>query len=100
MLLQGFSQSAASATQLNNLEIQLRKCCNHPFLIKEMHQELTKDCRTNSEYTKTLIESSGKMILLEKLLVKFKDEGKKVLIFSQFTFMLQLIEEYLKAKVT
>lgn len=47
-----------------------------------MHGELTKDCKTNQEYVDSLIESSGKMILLEKLLVKFKEEGKKVLIFS------------------
>jgi len=39
------------------------------------------------------------MILLEKLLIKFREEGKKVLIFSQFTFMLSLIEEYLKARI-
>jgi len=43
-----------------------------------------------------LIESSGKMILLDKLLVKFKQENKKVLIFSQFTYMLCLIEEFLR----
>ncbi len=36
------------------------------------------------------------MVLVQKLLEKRKREGKKVLIFSQFTHMLQLIEEYLK----
>ena len=43
-----------------------------------------------------IINSSGKMVLVKKLLEKFKKEGKKVLIFSQFTHMLQLIEEFLK----
>ena len=45
-----------------------------------------------------MIESSGKMILLDKLLTKMQAEGKKVLVFSQFTMMLLLIEDYLKAK--
>jgi len=38
------------------------------------------------------------MVLVSKLLEKCKKEGKKVLIFSQFTHMLQLIEEFLKYK--
>jgi chromodomain-helicase-DNA-binding protein 7 len=41
------------------------------------------------------IKSSGKMILLMKLLEKFKKEGKKVLIFSQFVVMLDLMKPYL-----
>jgi chromodomain-helicase-DNA-binding protein 7 len=38
------------------------------------------------------------MVLVSKLLEKYKKEGKKVLIFSQFTHMLQLIEEFLKSR--
>jgi len=45
-----------------------------------------------------LVESSGKMILLEKFLKRFGEEGRKVLIFSQFVYMLGIIEEYLKWK--
>ncbi|CAD8164733.1 unnamed protein product [Paramecium pentaurelia] len=98
MLEQGFSQWAANAASLNNLEIQLRKCCNHPFLIQEMQNEISKGCQTRIDYINKLVESSGKMILLDKLLNKFRGEGKKMLIFSQFTMMLQLLEEYLKFK--
>ena len=86
------------ATSLNNLEMQLRKCCNHPFLIKEIEAELTKDCVYMEEKMNKLVESSGKMILLDKLLPKMKTEGKKVLIFSQFTQMLALLEEYLRVR--
>ena len=35
------------------------------------------------------------MIFLHKMIQKFKEENKKILIFSQFTEMLKLIEEYL-----
>lgn len=36
------------------------------------------------------------MILLMKLLEKFKKEGKKVLIFSQFVVMIDLMKPYLE----
>jgi chromodomain-helicase-DNA-binding protein 7 len=51
--------------------MQLRKCCNHPFLIKDMFNDLTRNCVDEKEYFTALNESSGKMILLDKLLDKF-----------------------------
>lgn len=36
------------------------------------------------------------MVLLDKMLKKFLKEDKKMLIFSQFTNMLALLEEYLQ----
>lgn len=85
-------------TSMNNLEMQLRKCCNHPFLMRELQSELSKDCQTQAQYVEKLINCSGKMILLDKLVEKIVKEDSKVLIFSQFTNMLLLIEEYLKIK--
>jgi len=43
------------------------------------------------------MNSSGKIILLLKLLGKFKREGKKVLVFSQFVTLLELIKPFLEA---
>jgi len=40
--------------------------------------------------------SSGKMVLLDKPLPKLRAEGHKVLIFSQFVKMLDLISGELK----
>jgi chromodomain-helicase-DNA-binding protein 7 len=76
--------------------MQLRKCCNHLFLLKGVEEELCKDCPTDHAYLKKLMDSSGKMILLEKFIKKFRDEGLKILIFSQFKIMLDIIELYLK----
>lgn len=45
-----------------------------------------------------LTESSGKMVLLDKLLPKLKSEGHKVLIFSQMTRMLDVLQRYLAAR--
>lgn len=43
ILQKNFSLLTATNTSLNNLEMQLRKCCNHPYLIKEFEYELVKD---------------------------------------------------------
>lgn len=51
--------------------------------MKEMHNEiLEKHKNKEGEYFKILIEWSGKMILLDKMLNKFLKEDKKMLIFS------------------
>lgn len=47
---------------------------------------------------KKLLESSGKLMLLDKFIDKFKQENHKMLIFSQFKKMLDIIELYLKMK--
>ena len=69
--------------------MQLRKACNHPFLF---HLDDELDHETRNKY---LVEWSGKMKLLDKLLPKLLT-NHKVLIFSQFTTMLDLISDYLE----
>ena len=44
---------------------------------------------------KELRDGSGKMVLLDKLLPKLKRLGHKVLLFSQFAMLLDLLEDYL-----
>ena len=97
MLSRGFS-GGTFTTSLNNLEMQLRKCCNHPYLIHEIENEFNRTLKTEEEKIRKMIDMSGKMILLDKLLPKMKSENKKLLIFSQFTYMLVLLEDYLKYK--
>jgi ATP-dependent helicase STH1/SNF2 len=75
--------------QLGNLMIQLRKICNHPFLILTHNEELPVD---------TLIRSSGKLELLDRILPKLLSFGHRMLVFSQFTTTLDILERYLKAK--
>lgn len=103
--------SKAAAPKLMNIQMELRKCCNHPFLldgveareIEKRHEELTEagefankmpdeQHEILNEYGYVL--SSGKMVLLDKLLPKLRAEGHKVLIFSQFVKMLDLISDY------
>lgn len=67
--------------------IQLRKCCNHPYLFQGAEPEPY----TNGEH---LITNSGKMILMDKLLPRLKQQGSRVLIFSQMTRLLDILEDY------
>lgn len=46
-------------------------------------------------YYKALINSSGKMVLIDKLLPKLKSGGHRVLVFSQMVRCLDILEDYL-----
>lgn len=73
--------------KLMNIQMELRKCCNHPFLIDGVEEtfmeELDEECRERMlEFEKErtergLIASSGKMVLIDKLLPKLKREDHK-----------------------
>jgi SNF2 family DNA or RNA helicase len=58
-----------------------------------VEQRETAGLKTREERLKLLVDSSGKLVLLHKLLPKLKAEGHKVLIFSQMTRLLDLLEE-------
>jgi SNF2 family DNA or RNA helicase len=85
--------------------------CNHPFLLEGIeHRETDRQYKEFMESgqfeskspeeqhrmitVQCMIMSSGKMVLLDKLLPKLRQEGHKILIFSQMVRMLDLIAEY------
>lgn len=78
-----------------NIMMELKKCCNHCYLIKppDDNEPLTK-----VEALQQLIRSSGKLVLLDKLLVRLKERGHRVLIFSQMVRMLDILAEYLRSR--
>ncbi|KAL1598016.1 hypothetical protein SLS60_008504 [Paraconiothyrium brasiliense] len=86
------SDDAATSAwrKLMNLIMQLRKCCSHPYLLPGAMPE--------PYYAgQHIIRSSGKFIILEKLLKhSIFDQGKKVLIFSGFTETLDWCESMLE----
>lgn len=73
---------------IRNVLMQLRKCCNHPYLFEGIEEPGLPPLGEH------LITTSGKMIVLDKLLTKLHG-GHQVLIFSQFTTMLDILEDYL-----
>lgn len=83
---------AQERANLNNLLMQLRKCLCHPFVYNREIEERT-DIATVSH--RNLVEASAKLQFLELLLPKLKERGHRVLIFSQFLDMLNIIEDFL-----
>lgn len=88
----------ANLPSLMNIEMELRKCCNHPFLIKGVEEKAVPHGATNDEYFDITVAASGKLVLLDKLLPKLYTEGHKVLIFSQMKKVLDILEEYIEFK--
>jgi len=100
-----------NAPKLMNIQMELRKVCNHPCLLEGVeHREqdrLFKEFVESGDFEgKTpeqqqrmvneslFVQTSGKMVLMDKLLPKLRQEGHKVLIFSQMVRMLDLISDY------
>lgn len=77
-----------SKTRLLNIVMQLRKCCNHPYLFEgaEPGPPYTTD--------EHIIYNAGKMAMLDRLLVRLKKQGSRVLIFSQMSRLLDILEDY------
>ena len=98
--------SNANLPNLMNTMMELRKCCIHPYLLNGAEEQIQNDYTSKRDdyedyddlYFKALTHSSGKMVLLDKLLPKLKENGHRVLIFSQMVKMLDLLEDYLIKK--
>jgi SWI/SNF-related matrix-associated actin-dependent regulator of chromatin subfamily A member 5 len=77
-----------SKTRLLNIVMQLRKCCNHPYLFEgaEPGPPYTTD--------EHLVYNAGKMAVLDKLLKRLQKQGSRVLIFSQMSRLLDILEDY------
>lgn len=92
---------ASNQPSLMNVMMELRKCCNHPYLVKGVEErvmaELTEEEKEDEGIVmKKLVECSGKLVLLDKLLPRLFSQGHKVLIFSQMVRVLNLLEDFLK----
>ncbi|KAI4102730.1 MAG: hypothetical protein L6R37_004202 [Teloschistes peruensis] len=79
-------------TNLNNILMQLRKCLCHPFVYNRDIEERTSNAVISH---RNLVEASSKLQLLEIMLPKLQERGHRVLIFSQFLNMLDMIEDFM-----
>lgn len=77
-----------SVKAYNNLLMQCKKICNHPYLFYEAEAILDMP----SDY---LIRASGKFCLLQHMLPKLRLHGHRTLIFSQMTAALDYLEDFL-----
>jgi superfamily II DNA/RNA helicase len=89
-------------TSLLNVMMELKKVCNHPFLFENARAEGLKHAggsdagyETSNDTLRGMVRHSGKMVVLDKLLRKMKENGHRCLIFSQMVRMLDILSEYL-----
>ena len=90
--------TARNVPNLMNLFMELRKCCNHPFLIKGAETHITEEWRKfhpSEPPWRSLVQASGKLVLVDKLLPKLREGDHKVLVFSQMVKCLDILEDYL-----
>ena len=75
--------------KLNNLLMQLRKVCNHPYQLPGAEPDF--DGSTDED----IVDGSGKLALLDKMLPALQKKNHRCVLFSQFTQMLDILEDYL-----
>lgn len=84
--------SGSQRASLNNILMQLRKCLCHPFVYNQGIEERNVSVSVSH---RNLVEASGKLQMLELLLPKLRERGHRVLIFSQFLDMLNMVEDFM-----
>ncbi|PPE02092.1 hypothetical protein GOBAR_DD00865 [Gossypium barbadense] len=70
---------------LRNILITSRKCCDHPYVVDEsLQMRLTKGLK-DVEFLDVGIKASGKLQLLDAILLEIKKQELKVLVLFQYT---------------
>ncbi|KAI8331392.1 P-loop containing nucleoside triphosphate hydrolase protein [Chlamydoabsidia padenii] len=94
------SKTNKEMPHLRNIMMQLRKCCIHPYLLEGAEEVIVADSHATSyqDQFNCLVQSSGKLVLIDKLLKKLIKGNHKVLIFSQFTSCLDILSDYLRGR--
>ncbi|XP_072175310.1 chromodomain-helicase-DNA-binding protein 4-like isoform X2 [Diadema setosum] len=85
------------SVSLLNIMMDLKKCCNHPYLFPTAAAEAQR--LTNGAFeVSALTKACGKLLLLTKMLKFLRKDNHRVLIFSQMTRMLDLLEDFLEGE--
>lgn len=112
--------TGTSKASLQNICMELKKACNHPLLVSYSDETIVYgECNgvctqlqsdfdiatlqanaslsaaRRQEWHQALLYSSGKLALLDKLLVYLNEKRHRVLIFSQMVRMLNILSRYL-----
>ncbi|KAK9788572.1 hypothetical protein WJX73_002856 [Symbiochloris irregularis] len=82
---------------LLNIITELKKCCNHPFLFDSAESDF-RGSEGDVNAVDRLTVTSGKMVLLDKLLRRLKETGHRVLIFSQMVRVLDIVSDYMRLR--
>ncbi|KAI3681429.1 hypothetical protein L6452_36224 [Arctium lappa] len=89
--LLALSSGTSNQQSLQNIVIQLRKACSHPYLFAGIEPE-------PYEEGEHLVQASGKLIVLDQLLQKLRNAGHRVLLFAQMTHTLDVLQDYMELR--
>ena len=67
--------------------MQLRQVCNHPYMFDGVEEE------EGEQEEEHLIKNSGKMIFVDKLIQKVREQREQIILFSGFKMTLNIIED-------
>lgn len=84
----GGELSATTGAKLLGMFMQLRKACIHPFLFDGAEPEI------GASSLQDLVGASGKLAVLDALLISLFKKGHRCVLFSQFTSMLDILADY------
>ncbi|PWN27219.1 hypothetical protein BDZ90DRAFT_260877 [Jaminaea rosea] len=93
--LRGKRQQKYHIGNLLNVLMQLRKVCQHPYLVAPTLENFEGANINWKLEAQRLVDASAKLKLLQKMLPILKDRGHRVLIFSQFVIYLDIVESFL-----
>eukprot|EP00798_Chlamydomonas_sp_ICE-L_P010150 gene10150-8053_t len=94
-LLKTEKLSGPSLRLVNNICMEMRNICNHPFASRLHSVNGEAWLEPHPEGLPHVITLSGKMDVLDRLLLKLRTGGHKVLLFCTMTRILDIIEELL-----
>ena len=84
----------ADVRKMNHLCMQLRLLCGHPLLCTDEKDFAALGLDDEDAPVEALIAASGKLSVLDQLLQRLLPRGHRAVIFTQFTCVLDLLEEY------
>ncbi|CAI0438785.1 unnamed protein product [Linum tenue] len=89
--LLALTSAASNQPSLQNIVIQLRKACSHPYLFPGIEPE-------PYEEGEHLVQACGKLLILDHILHKLHASGHRVLLFAQMTNTLDILQDYLELR--
>ncbi|KAL3632080.1 hypothetical protein CASFOL_025064 [Castilleja foliolosa] len=78
------ASGVSNAQSMQNIVIQLRKACSHPYLFPGIEPEPYQE--------------GGKLLILDQLLQKLHESGHRVLLFAQMTHTLDILQDFLEMR--
>ncbi|CAN0921812.1 Probable helicase CHR10 [Linum grandiflorum] len=89
--LLALTSTASNQPSLQNIVMQLRKACSHPYLFPGIEPE-------PYEEGEHLIQACGKLMILDHILRMLHASGHRVLLFAQMTRTLDILQDYLELR--